>query len=116
MGRHISKTKAITKINLNNNTSVRGHRKLFTGEMKIPQGKMLHHEHLGYASIFERDLFLEFKNGVLTGSREVDNTKTFDPDDPVDWKKDIKDFIDRYNTENMNKEKPSNPDEESPAK
>ena len=67
----------------------------YSGEIKIPHGKMLHYEHLGYASIFERDVFLEFKNGVLTGSREIDNTKTFDPDDPVGWKKDIKDFIDR---------------------
>ncbi|HBE41808.1 MAG TPA: hypothetical protein DDW27_11505 [Bacteroidales bacterium] len=29
----------------------------FTGEIIIPQGKMLHYEHMGYMSIFERDLF-----------------------------------------------------------
>jgi hypothetical protein len=60
----------------------------FTGEIKIPQGKMLHYEHLGYSSIFERDLFLEFNKAALVGSREIDNTKTLNPDDPYgtkDW-------------------------------
>jgi hypothetical protein len=55
----------------------------FSGEIKIPQGKMLHYEHMGYISIFEKDLFLEFKKGVLYNKREVDNSKTFDPDDPT---------------------------------
>jgi hypothetical protein len=55
----------------------------FSGGIKIPQGKMLHYEHMGYMSIYEKDLFLEFKKVVLIGNREVDNTKTFDPDDPT---------------------------------
>jgi hypothetical protein len=55
----------------------------FTGEIKIPQGKVLLYEHIGYASIFERDLFLEFNKGILMGSREVDNTKDFNPEDIV---------------------------------
>jgi hypothetical protein len=60
----------------------------FSGEIKIPQGKMLLYEHIGYESVFEKDLFLEFNKGVIVGSREVDNTKTFNPDDPYgmkDW-------------------------------
>jgi hypothetical protein len=59
--------------------------KWFTGEIKMPQGKMLHYEHLGYCSIFEKDLFLGFKKGELVNKREVDNTKTFDPEDPMGW-------------------------------
>ena len=54
----------------------------FTGEIKIPQGKMLHYEHMGYMSIFEKDLFLEFKKGILTGKSEVNNTENIDLDDP----------------------------------
>ena len=87
----------------------------FSGEIKIPQGKLLHYEHLGYASIFERDLFMEFNKGVLVGSREVDNTKTFDPDDPEGWKKLIKDLYE-YNLKNLKKAKPSNTDEDPPVK
>ncbi len=59
----------------------------FTGEIKIPQGKMLHYEHMGYMSIFERDLFFEFEKGTLIKKREIDNTKDFDPDDPMGWGK-----------------------------
>jgi hypothetical protein len=44
---------------------------------------MLHYEHMGYMSIFEKDLFLEFNKGILVATREVDNTKTFDPEDPM---------------------------------
>jgi len=57
----------------------------FTGEIKIPQGKMLHYEHMGYMSIFEKDLFFDFEKGTLVRKREVDNTENFDPDDPMGW-------------------------------
>jgi len=45
----------------------------FSGEIRIPQGDMLNYVHGGYLSMFERDLFLEFKNGNLIGQRTVDN-------------------------------------------
>ena len=54
----------------------------FNSEIKIPEGKMIHCEHQGYLSIFEKDLFLQFEKGLLTSQREVDNNKTFDPEDP----------------------------------
>jgi hypothetical protein len=73
----------------------------YSGEIKIPQGKMLHYEHMGYMSLFEKDLFLEFNKGMLVGSREVDNTKTFDPKDPYGMKEFAegmaKDFYDKQN-------------------
>lgn len=59
----------------------------FSGEIKIPQGKMLHYEHMGYMSIYEKDLFFKFRKGNLVAKREVDNTKDFDPDDPMGWRK-----------------------------
>jgi len=62
----------------------------FSGEIKIPQGKMLHYEHMGYMSIFEKDLFFKFEKGTLVDKREVDNTKNFDPDDPMGWEKLVK--------------------------
>ena len=77
----------------------------FTGEIEIPQGKMLHYELLGDASIFEKDLLLKFKKGVLAGSREVDNTKTFDPDDPTGIKNLLSAMAEEY-TKNLKKDKP----------
>lgn len=53
----------------------------FSGEIKTPQGEMLHYEHMGYMSIFEKDLFLKFNKGMLVGRREVDNSQTFNPED-----------------------------------
>ena len=66
---------------------------------------MLHYEHIGYMSIFEKDLFLEFKKGVLVGNREVDNTKTFDPDDPTGIKGLFLHMAEEY-TKNLKKDKP----------
>jgi len=45
----------------------------FTGKIRVPQGEMLKYVHMGYASIFERDLFLEFENGELVKEYVVEN-------------------------------------------
>ena len=45
----------------------------FTGEVRIPQGDILDYVHGGYLSSFEKDMFLEIKNGQLIGQRTVDN-------------------------------------------
>lgn len=37
----------------------------FSGTVRIPQGKMLKYVHMGYGSIYERDLFLNFEKGVI---------------------------------------------------
>lgn len=45
----------------------------FSGTVRIPQGETLKYVHMGYESVYERDLFLSFEKGVLTGSRVVEN-------------------------------------------
>ena len=45
----------------------------YTGTARIPQGKMLEYIHGGYASIYERDLFIEFDEGVVTQTRTRKN-------------------------------------------
>jgi hypothetical protein len=62
----------------------------FTDELRIPKGKMLHYEHLGYMSIFEKDLFIKIEKGDVISTREVDNSETFNPDDPLGFKEFIK--------------------------
>lgn len=37
----------------------------FTGELRCPQGALLNYVHGGYASTYEYDLLMEFKQGVL---------------------------------------------------
>lgn len=51
----------------------------FTGEIRCPRGDRLHYVHGGYASIYEEDLFLNFNQGVLQGTRLVKN----EPPPPV---------------------------------
>ena len=48
----------------------------FSGTLRIPQGKMLRYVHMGYGSIFERDLFLFIEKGKLVSEQVADNTKT----------------------------------------
>lgn len=45
----------------------------FSGEIRIPLGKELEYVHMGYGSIYERDLFLKFEKGKLIEKRVVDN-------------------------------------------
>lgn len=47
----------------------------FSGEIRIPQGEMLQYVHMGYESIFEKDLMLNFKKGVLIDERVVKNNR-----------------------------------------
>lgn len=45
----------------------------FSGTIRIPLGKVLVPYHHGHFSLFEQDLFLDFKNGILINKRLVDN-------------------------------------------
>ena len=45
----------------------------FSGKVELPTGKLLHYIHLGYASIYEKDIILKFRNGVLLSRRMRNN-------------------------------------------
>ncbi|CAG1020056.1 hypothetical protein DOJK_00048 [Patescibacteria group bacterium] len=47
----------------------------FSGELKIPQGKQLQYVHMGYGSIYEKELHLTIKNGKLVNKITIDNSK-----------------------------------------
>jgi len=51
-----------------------------TGDLRCPEGKLLNYIHMGYASLHERDLFLEFRQGELIAERLVYNGESRDPD------------------------------------
>jgi hypothetical protein len=46
----------------------------FTGELRCPQGELLNYVHGGYASTYEYDLMMEFKQGVLVHKYAIHNT------------------------------------------
>lgn len=44
-----------------------------TGELRVPQGELLHYVHGGFASVYERDLLLAVEKGRVVGRRVVNN-------------------------------------------
>ena len=41
----------------------------YSGTIRMPQGKQLKYVHMGYGSVFERDLILEVERGVVKDTR-----------------------------------------------
>lgn len=53
----------------------------FTGVLRVQQGEMLHYVHMGFGSVFERELHIRIERGRETGRRVIDNRgKSFDSD------------------------------------
>jgi hypothetical protein len=55
----------------------------YSGTLRIPQGEELSHVHLGYCSIFERDLLLDVERGVVKSTRVRHNGSAAPDDTPV---------------------------------
>jgi len=45
----------------------------FSGRVRLPRGELLEYVHAGWGSIYEADLFIEFKNGILVGEELKQN-------------------------------------------
>jgi hypothetical protein len=45
----------------------------FTGKLRVPQGKELEYVHMGYCSVFERDLFIEIEKGEVKNTYVQEN-------------------------------------------
>lgn len=50
----------------------------FSGVLRVPHGEMIRYVHQGYASIYEKELYLRFVNGKYVSYREIDNTRLKD--------------------------------------
>lgn len=46
----------------------------YSGEIRIPYGIMLQYVHLGYESLYRKELFLNIEKGVVIGKRKIKNT------------------------------------------
>lgn len=45
----------------------------FSGTLRVPQGKELRYVHMGFGSVYERDLFLKITNGIVAKEYVVQN-------------------------------------------
>jgi hypothetical protein len=41
----------------------------YTGELRCPMGELLNYVHMGYASCYEQDLFVQVENGIVLNER-----------------------------------------------
>ena len=57
----------------------------YSGTVRIPQGKQLEYVHMGYASKFERDLFLDIERGVVVSTRLSQNGVAQSDDAPESY-------------------------------
>jgi len=57
----------------------------FSGELRCPQGALLNYVHGGYASTYEYDLLMEFKQGILV--KKYARHNQLPEDKPVDQSK-----------------------------
>jgi len=46
----------------------------FSGILRVPLGEILHYVHMGYASIYEKDVYLAIEDGKLVSKKLVDNS------------------------------------------
>lgn len=53
----------------------------FSGVIRIPHGKMMRYVHQGYASLYEKELYLRFESGVFVSYREEDNSYLYNYND-----------------------------------
>jgi hypothetical protein len=51
------------------------HANWFSGDLRIPDGKMLQYVHMGYGSIYEREITLQVKSGRIVAESTIDNTQ-----------------------------------------
>ena len=47
----------------------------FTGELRIPEGECVEYVHMGYGSVYERELLLRVTRGIVTSSRRIETGK-----------------------------------------
>ncbi|RTZ96680.1 MAG: hypothetical protein DSY90_09750 [Deltaproteobacteria bacterium] len=45
----------------------------FTGTLRIPRGKILEYVHMGYGSVYEKELHIKIRNGIVIKTRTIDN-------------------------------------------
>jgi hypothetical protein len=49
----------------------------FTGELRVPEGELVHYVHMGYQSVFDREMRIYLERGLVIGSEVVETGETF---------------------------------------
>ena len=54
----------------------------YCGTLRLPEGKMLNYEHMGYGSTYERDIMIEIEKGVVMEVNIKHNGESDNPNAP----------------------------------
>ena len=47
----------------------------FSGVIRIPRGKMLYYVHMGFGSVYEKELHVKIENGLVVKTKVIDNRR-----------------------------------------
>lgn len=50
----------------------------FTGEIRVVVGELLLYVHMGYGSLYEKELYIEIERGIVITEEEIDNREAFE--------------------------------------
>ncbi len=58
----------------------------FTGTLRVPQGELLTYVHMGYGSVYEREIHIKIEHGIVTQSQTIDNRNKDMNESELTWK------------------------------
>lgn len=58
----------------------------FIGVLRINQGEIIHYVHMGFGSIFEKEMHVKIENGIVKRTRIIDNRNRKYKLDELPWK------------------------------
>jgi len=71
----------------------------FSGELRIPEGECVHYEHMGFGSVYERELSIKIDRGIVVMSRHIETGEK--------WRRDMEALV-----LSRDQQRPANPDSE----
>lgn len=57
----------------------------FTGVLRVTRGEILHYIHMGYGSVFEEELHITIRKGIVKGTKVIDNRNKKTDETRLTW-------------------------------
>lgn len=58
----------------------------FSGVLRVPLGKQLQYVHMGFGTVYEKEVHIKIENGVVAGTRTIDNRGKKHDERELGWK------------------------------
>jgi hypothetical protein len=57
----------------------------FTGVLRVPVGKLLDYVHMGFGSVYEKELHIKVERGIVSKAQDIDNRAKKRDRDALGW-------------------------------